>query len=525
MSENASLSKKVSIFLICCLFGILIGSLGIARLQAGKQIIRQEINFSVAAGQREIRASVFRPLKSSQKLMPGVVLVHGVLVNREYMTFFAQGLARQGLAVLSLDLGGYGESDPRPESESENLAETLEAINQLRQLPGVDNNRIALAGHSMGGTTVLQALSNDPTLRGGVVLGMEPESSQQIPCRVWFGLGLYDAFHPPDALRAKLPTLPQPNCEQILFVSPAASHQSEMRDPHLLTAASQFLAKQLDHQGRAAQAIYSEFWLSLASELYALAWISLAVFLLWRNQHGWGELIGISLVLGGLLLAGQMHWLPPLQMAPLSLLTLLLISLRKHLHSSDSAKWKMTLGLLVSFWLAHETVTLSHALGSWWQKPTQILWLPLFLVQEIRVLPQTGLQMGQALLFETYTQNLQPAWPLIALVILEVVKPGWAAGCLLNFSPALAQRLNHSDSQAPPKHLIWVFLALLGLLGVLLWQRAESGFLHAGALRMLWQHGVLHLLPTLVLALLLFRLAAQKMGTCPRDDSNVRPTI
>lgn len=520
---------------VLCLLGLLFGALGIALFQPGKAYSRQELTFSVAGGQRQIQASVFRPAQTGKRALPGVVLVHGVLVQREYMAFFARILARQGRVVLSFDLGGYGESDPRPESESDNLEETLAAIGQLRQLPGVDNNRIALAGHSMGGTAVLQALEADSRLQGGVVLGMEPEASGPVPCKIWFGLGQYEAFHPPAQLRAKLPSL-QSGCERKLFVSPLSSHQTEMRDPLLLNAASEWLALQFQELHTPA-AIWHEFALGLATEVYAWAWCGLALCLFWQRRHSWSELILLSGSLGGFLLAGQLHWLPPSQAALLCLGSLLLLSLRTHLQADQANAWRQTAVLAACFWLAHESVSLLHALPLLLQTPAGAVWLPFFLFQEGRVLPQTALEMFQSQLFERYAQSLEPAWPLAFLLASEWLKPGGLVGLILQSGPWLTRRMSASSASfvswpRPAKFSLRTVGLLVGLsacLGIILWQRAASGFLHAGALRMVWQHGCLRLVPTLLLALGLFWLSLQKsqqkMGTRPRQDSNLRPTI
>lgn len=514
---------------LLCLLGGLLGILGIAFWQPGKAYSRQELSFSVAEGRRQIQASVFRPSQVPQGALPGVVLVHGVLVQREYMAFWARSLARQGVVTLIFDLGGYGESDPRPESESDNLQETLAAIGQLRQLPGVDNDRIAVVGHSMGGTAVLQALAADSRLRGGLVVGMQPESGQMLPCRVWLGLGQYEAFHPPAQIRAQWPA-EQRGCERRLFVSPVASHQTEMRDPLLVMAASSWLSQQFE-TAAAPNAVWSEVGLSLASELYGLAWLGLALLLLWNLSQSWGALILLSASLGGLLVAGQLRWLPPAQAALLCVGTLAVITLRSHLHDRQSLSWSQTLALAACLWLGHQGVALVHALPALLQNPVGWLWLPFFLVQELRVLPQTGVEMLQGLFFLRYSQTLEPAWPVGALLALEWMLPGRLAGYVLQSGPWLSARLNQPLQQRPSSGLraLAVLLGLSGVLGLMLWQRAESGFLHAGALNLFWQHGILRLLPMLLLALGLYRLYLQKWGqkmiTRPRQDSNLRPTI
>ncbi|OGX24467.1 MAG: hypothetical protein A2Y03_07950 [Omnitrophica WOR_2 bacterium GWF2_38_59] len=72
-------------------------------------------------------------------------LVHGVIVNKEYMTIMAKPLAENNIAALTFDLGGYGESYYRPETKYKAINEVLAAADYLRQrLSGNRKAKIAL---------------------------------------------------------------------------------------------------------------------------------------------------------------------------------------------------------------------------------------------------------------------------------------------------------------------------------------------------------------------------------------------
>ncbi|PIQ28765.1 hypothetical protein COW36_12025 [bacterium (Candidatus Blackallbacteria) CG17_big_fil_post_rev_8_21_14_2_50_48_46] len=508
-----------------CILLMLCGSFGIFALSTQSAYNSQEVAIPVEASKRQLRGSLLLPSLDSEKPLPGVVLVHGVIVNRQYMSYFAKSLAQMGLAVLSLDLGGYGESDPRPESEADNLADAQAAIAWLRQFPGIDNSRIALGGHSMGGTTVIQALEEDPSLKGGVVLGMAPETKPSEKLPLWFGIGLYDAFHPPSQMRQKLANGTTQTLNTRLVISGFSSHQTEMQDPYLLAEASNWLGERLNLSNKSAT--HHEFWREIWSELYFYGWIGLLLTLLWKPEHGWGELVLLTFGLGALLLLGQFHLIAPLHSAKLCLLMLLLIHLRKTFTAKAHAHWQRIGILTGSFWLSYQAVALIDTLPEYYKNPAQVLAIPFFLFQELRVLPLTSLQSLLPVFFEAYSQSVQPAGPLAVILALEWFKPGVISQAVFIAETALSERLLNpqTDKKKPPKP--WVlgglFAGLSILLGALLWQRAESGFLHAGALKMLWQQGLFKWLPTCVGGFFLARWGLMK--TCPRDDSNVRPTI
>lgn len=112
---------------------------------------------------------------------PAVVLVHGYIPPDSYergqgMTRERGYLADQGFIALHVDLRGHAASDDDPRLfrgfRHGYAADAINAVHALRETTDVpvDDDRIALAGRSMGGGVVLQALEMAPGLVGAGVV-------------------------------------------------------------------------------------------------------------------------------------------------------------------------------------------------------------------------------------------------------------------------------------------------------------------------------------------------------------------
>lgn len=94
--------------------------------------------------------------------IPGVVLLHGAGgTDRDYtagankiLKDLAWGLADQGIASLRYDKRNFVTDVPPEEFDLESVVvdDAVEAVDRLADVEGVDSDRIAVAGHSLGGT-------------------------------------------------------------------------------------------------------------------------------------------------------------------------------------------------------------------------------------------------------------------------------------------------------------------------------------------------------------------------------------
>jgi dienelactone hydrolase len=107
------------------------------------------------------------------ELPPAVVLVHGFSGDREIMSTLARRIARNGYAVLSIDVRGHG-ANRNPFADSIDggslRKDVRRAVTFLRHYPFVDGSKIVVMGHSMGAGATLDYASHDPNLAGAVMI-------------------------------------------------------------------------------------------------------------------------------------------------------------------------------------------------------------------------------------------------------------------------------------------------------------------------------------------------------------------
>jgi carboxymethylenebutenolidase len=122
---------------------------------------------------------------------PGVVVIHEIFGLNENIRDISQHFARQGYAVLAVDLFSgvsritcmmqvfYGILI-RPLSNS-TLADLQSALGFLRDQPGVDATRAGAVGFCMGGSYALQlAIADDQLRAASVFYGQNPRPLQAV---------------------------------------------------------------------------------------------------------------------------------------------------------------------------------------------------------------------------------------------------------------------------------------------------------------------------------------------------------
>lgn len=112
--------------------------------------------------------------EASPKPAPAVVLVHMLVRTRRDWEPVASRLASEGIAALTFDLRGHGESTPSPTEEGARPPAMVRDVAAARQFLGtrsdVLHDRIGLAGASLGANLALLAAAADPTIRAVALL-------------------------------------------------------------------------------------------------------------------------------------------------------------------------------------------------------------------------------------------------------------------------------------------------------------------------------------------------------------------
>ena len=125
--------------------------------------------------------------------LPGVVLVHGsgpldrdatVFGQHKPLLVLADALTRAGYAVLRYDKRGVGQSsgDFRAATTLDFAGDAEAAMRYLRTRSEIDSKRVALVGHSEGGTiAALLSAASDPPAASVSLNGMIAPFSEQLP--------------------------------------------------------------------------------------------------------------------------------------------------------------------------------------------------------------------------------------------------------------------------------------------------------------------------------------------------------
>jgi fermentation-respiration switch protein FrsA (DUF1100 family) len=116
------------------------------------------------SGGVELAGYLHRPADASGQL-PGVVMGHGFSGTQDCLFDNAGRFAEAGLAALTFDYRSFGESGGEPRqlvSIRGQLKDWRSAIRFARTLEGVDPERIALWGSSLGGGHVVVVAADDP---------------------------------------------------------------------------------------------------------------------------------------------------------------------------------------------------------------------------------------------------------------------------------------------------------------------------------------------------------------------------
>ena len=152
---------------IILIFGIVVMLSGVS-LAAGTQmgfgsVNVAEVDFQAADGSL-IHSTLQRPTYATDSNpLPGVVVIHGSLQNKEWVMAFGIELARRGFVVLTIDVNGHGNSEAGSGSGTA-------ALDYIAALDYVDNTQIGLIGHSLGGGIAWSAIENSSVYVRALVL-------------------------------------------------------------------------------------------------------------------------------------------------------------------------------------------------------------------------------------------------------------------------------------------------------------------------------------------------------------------
>lgn len=165
----------------------------------------------------------------------GVMLLgHGVTSNRGAMAMLAKAFAHNGYHTLALDFWGHGQSRVRFDWAS-NRAQLHAWFNWAQsQYPGLP---VGYLGHSMGGFSGSEALTDDRGVGAFVAMGALPH--RDLPVKTLIAMGKYEELFTPEEARRRAGE----NTE--VLVSPFSNHMLENWDPVLINGMIAWVDKTL----------------------------------------------------------------------------------------------------------------------------------------------------------------------------------------------------------------------------------------------------------------------------------------
>lgn len=192
--------RRRQLFLIVAMVMIVAGGLAGMLVQTnGGQVNVKEVTFAGPSGQT-IEADLYVPSGATDESpSPGVVATHGYINSKETQSPFAIEFARRGMVVLAIDQTGHGYSDPPAFSAGFGGPP---ALSYMQTLSFVDNDNIALEGHSMGGWASVATAATYPdgyesvTLVGSSTASFPgvPDGTAEFPRNTAVVFSEYDEF-------------------------------------------------------------------------------------------------------------------------------------------------------------------------------------------------------------------------------------------------------------------------------------------------------------------------------------------
>lgn len=185
VQSNASRQKRILITLAICVAAILLATLFSSLIQtAGWTYTTEDLrdatnrgtislvptddgeteakNYTVTG--KVVSGVLYRPKHAEAGSRPAVVFSHGLYNNREMQIQNAIEMVRRGYVVIIIDQSKHGHNTSETSSFFDSTH--LDAAKYCYNLPEVDKSKIAVSGHSMGGYSTNNVLSNDGMFAG-----------------------------------------------------------------------------------------------------------------------------------------------------------------------------------------------------------------------------------------------------------------------------------------------------------------------------------------------------------------------
>lgn len=470
-----------------------------------------------------LRVVVFEPLRSRPP-MPAIIVCQPINSPPEAGLPLILEFVRRGMLVAALDTHGQTPEENRVLLRENALAVTaLDAgavLAYLSARPDVDHSRIGVIGHSVGGTLAIRAGMEQPWVRATIAVGIAGDVTHELPRNLLWLVGLYDEFRP---LLQMQEVMEASNTEAIsragvttgdfaqgtarrLEVTPTADHFTEFLNHGTALRAVEWFESAFQGRPSARPRFAVASWLFASySLMFLFGWMWLYPRLCasggWASRRPRLFTRVIASVLVMLILA-------PLPRLSLLRADLVLWGLGLLLGVNAGLRAGRFAGLVLLGWLSFLITLVINQSAYFWHYPRFALALPAFPFWHATGLLSSYLFIyPRGLLFSDYTGAvLRPGWLVLALLVLELARPGIVLGSVKRLVQGRRQAEQRGAGSRSWPGLL-VVLLLFAALTAIVWLRAIQGFVDREAMQLAgWVILRFALLPFFIFALLKRRL-------------------
>jgi acetyl esterase/lipase len=466
---------------------------------------------------------------------PTMILWHGVSSSKEMTEPLAIELANHGIAALTFDSGGFGESYRRNFSAEANIEDAHIAFQYVKQHPKLfDQKRLGIGGHSMGAATAITFASytiDASQIRVTLDLGMSAEVAPTIPPNLLMGIGLYEEFHTPSLMREMLQEATKEEAPQVgqiygnfangtarkLVISATSDHLMEPFDGTLIQEAVQWSRQCF---GLPPIPIHlSVPWLmkgwfmtligGILTAGYGVKYLTVQLHPQYQNRYLVSFII--TSITAVILLLGIGHYIPARLATSLILIQAVILPVSNYgmqqSHHLTRTFRSCSLYVVVII-AAYTTMGVLLAFSEILNEPSNLLGLPQFLLEIPIALVYSRVQEFNASMFAVYSNGLVPNWQLALLFLPELIYPSitltWGTKIFRWVIQWLRQPLKLNLEQRPSARSLYLLGGLSVILVIVLGQQLSLGIGSmehvTTALRILWQ---MLLAPVLLMILII----------------------
>lgn len=514
------------------------------RFAVQPEFTSEDLTISGAEG-KPLRVRVLAPAGETGRRLPSAVICQPLNNPPEFSDAVALELVHRGFVVLTFNWRGTTPEENRQttgaglrEMGKEDVAA---AVLCLQSLPQVDREKVCVAGHSVGGTFVLEAAFAGAEVAAVAVIGMQAEATPDSPRNLLWVVGLYDEFNPMGSMRQTLsmssggPDEPERTTGSMaagtarrLAVAGSADHFIELQAPGVHRAVAQWFMEATN-----SVAPDKGYWVQPARLVYFTGWLlSLVsaltlVCVLFARRPALVRLVPAAglCVLAALTFLQTDRYHAAAEAALFTLTLSLLAGTVHRLHGLAGGRvWLFLLRLgIVSLAAAMFTLVLNsiHVLSAnvsyVGQLPSFALSFPLTFLHNYLML-----HLSQFVFHQYDASGFQAHWVVYMLLAVEVALPGAAVSAAVRVRSWAKGRNRTTPRGAQPISwtkvaLLLVVLAVLAVISVL---RLQQGFLTAQSLRaagvFILRYGIL----TVVLFVVLWRVSRAAVPRAAASSSS-----